>query len=67
MKVYKFDCLGRVPASIEELKKCELCQNEEICMGLSSGSVYGSTVYDQDSPGSYRHSDRDYSYDDWKK
>lgn len=35
MKIYKFDCIGRVPSSIKDLEKCEQCQNEEICLGLS--------------------------------
>jgi hypothetical protein len=34
MKIYKYDCIGRVPSSIRDLEKCETCQNEEICMGL---------------------------------
>lgn len=37
MKIYKFDCVGRVPSSIADLDKCEMCQNEHICIGLSGG------------------------------
>ena len=38
MKIYKHDCIGRVPSSIKDLEKCEMCQNEEICTALWSGA-----------------------------
>ena len=34
MKIYKKDCIGRVPSSIRELEECALCENEQICMSL---------------------------------
>ena len=68
MKVHKFDCLGRVPASIEELKKCEMCLNEEICMGISSASYLGASEYDQEAPGYYQKEDERYSFSEsWKE
>ncbi len=33
-KIYKKNCLGRVPASIRELEECALCENESICLSL---------------------------------
>ena len=32
MKIYKKDCIGRVPSSIRELEECALY--EQICMSL---------------------------------
>ncbi len=37
-KIYKKDCIGRVPASIRELEECELCENEDICLSLMGAS-----------------------------
>jgi len=33
-KVFKKDCIGRVPSSIKDLEECALCENEEICLSL---------------------------------
>lgn len=44
MKIYKYDCIGRVPSSIKDLEKCEMCQNEEICTGLWSGIQVDSSA-----------------------
>jgi hypothetical protein len=38
MKIYRFDCIGRSPSSIDDLRKCETCLNEEICVGLWGGA-----------------------------
>jgi hypothetical protein len=37
-KIYKKDCIGRVPSSIADLETCSLCQNEDVCMSLWGGS-----------------------------
>ena len=33
-KIYKKNCIGRVPSSIRDLEECALCENEELCMSL---------------------------------
>jgi len=45
-KIYKKNCIGRVPSSIADLEECALCQNEEICTSLWGGPqvVRHSTV-----------------------
>ena len=67
MKIHRFDCIGRVPSSIEDLKKCEMCLNEEICMGLSTGTCMGSSDADVESHSYYQHSDQEYSFNNWKE
>lgn len=42
MKIYRFDCIGRSPSSIDDLRKCETCLNEEICIGLWGGPQLSS-------------------------
>jgi hypothetical protein len=34
MKYFTKDCLGRVPASIQELNDCALCDNYTTCLSL---------------------------------
>ena len=34
MKFRKFDCMGRVPASISDLDNCDICLNETVCMSM---------------------------------
>ncbi len=36
-KIYKKNCIGRVPSSIADLEECALCENEEICASLWGG------------------------------
>lgn len=33
-KIYKKNCIGRVPSSIRDLEECALCENEELCASL---------------------------------
>jgi len=37
-KIYKKNCIGRVPSSIRDLEECALCENEDICMSLMGGA-----------------------------
>lgn len=37
MRTQKFDCIGRVPASISDLDKCDICLNESLCMSMQGG------------------------------
>lgn len=48
MKIYKFDCVGRVPSSIADLDKCEMCQNEHICIGLWGGIQTSAVTQSED-------------------
>jgi hypothetical protein len=36
-KIYKKNCIGKVPSSIADLDECSLCQNEELCASLWGG------------------------------
>lgn len=67
MKIHKFDCLGRVPSSIEDLKKCEMCVNEEICMGLASGAYAGTAEHTLDASSYHQPPQEQYPLNKWEK